>query len=412
MRKITILFSACAFLISMQTTEAQLWKKIKKRAENSVEKKAGKEIDEAINKKKNKKSIPEKDKKQPKTTADSTEVIQTETETNISAEIWRNYKFIPGEKVVFYDNLQFEEIGEFPSRWDLLKGGAEIARFNGEKVIIGTAEYSNRIQPLFDTPAYLSDEFTIEFDIYVDNLSRKNYNSWAYYNVYFDSKRASDSGTPDVKIGLRSGKTDGYAAKHAFGLEEVSLGELNAWHHIAMSYHKGKFKLYYDDTRIVNLPKFDMVPEVFTLDFSGHGSRDSEIKVAVKNIRIAHGGGQMYKRILADGKYVTQGILFDVGKDVLQPASYGIITKLSEMLKDNEDWNFEIIGHTDSDGAETNNQILSQKRADAVKNALIQNGIKGERLTTSGKGESAPLNTNSTPEEKANNRRVEFILKK
>jgi outer membrane protein OmpA-like peptidoglycan-associated protein len=66
-------------------------------------------------------------------------------------------------------------------------------------------------------------------------------------------------------------------------------------------------------------------------------------------------------------------------------------------------------GHTDSDGSDTYNQTLSEQRAATVVSTLINLGIDSGRLTSTGWGESKPLDTNSTPEGKANNRRVEFL---
>ena len=68
-----------------------------------------------------------------------------------------------------------------------------------------------------------------------------------------------------------------------------------------------------------------------------------------------------------------------------------------------------IEGHTDSDGAEDFNQTLSEQRADAVKTLFVELGIDESRLQTKGHGESAAVDTNSTAEGKANNRRVEFV---
>lgn len=71
--------------------------------------------------------------------------------------------------------------------------------------------------------------------------------------------------------------------------------------------------------------------------------------------------------------------------------------------------NFSVEGHTDSDGDETLNQTLSEARAKAVMERLISMGISANRLKSAGFGESKPLYNNSTPEGKANNRRVEFV---
>jgi OOP family OmpA-OmpF porin len=66
------------------------------------------------------------------------------------------------------------------------------------------------------------------------------------------------------------------------------------------------------------------------------------------------------------------------------------------------------VGHTDSDGSNADNQLLSQRRANAVKAYLVKHGINTNRIQTSGKGESSPVASNTTVEGKAKNRRVDI----
>jgi outer membrane protein OmpA-like peptidoglycan-associated protein len=82
---------------------------------------------------------------------------------------------------------------------------------------------------------------------------------------------------------------------------------------------------------------------------------------------------------------------------------------VAKMMIDHPELNFSIEGHTDSDGADDYNLQLSQKRAASVKDALSGLGIDGSRMETKGLGESIPVSDNTSPEGKANNRRVEFI---
>jgi outer membrane protein OmpA-like peptidoglycan-associated protein len=99
-----------------------------------------------------------------------------------------------------------------------------------------------------------------------------------------------------------------------------------------------------------------------------------------------------------------------VNKAIIQSSSFPILQQLGDALKDNPSLKIKIIGHTDADGEATDNMILSEKRANAVKSYLVEKfKISGERMTTSGMGESQPVSDNTSNEGKAKNRRVEFV---
>ena len=104
-------------------------------------------------------------------------------------------------------------------------------------------------------------------------------------------------------------------------------------------------------------------------------------------------------------------VLFDVNKyDVrVHPEAEEVLKNLAIVLKEMDVKNFEIDGHTDSDGSEEYNQVLSEKRANSVKNFLVSQGVTAE-ITTKGYGESKPVASNDTAEGKQKNRRVEIII--
>ena len=139
-----------------------------------------------------------------------------------------------------------------------------------------------------------------------------------------------------------------------------------------------------------------------------HGSRQGDPAI-LKNIRIAEGGVKLYDRLSTDGKIVTRGILFDSGKAIIKPESMGTVNEIVKLMMEYPDIKFSVEGHTDSDGAEDFNLDLSEQRAHAVKALFVDLGVDESRLQTKGHGESTPVDSNSTPEGKANNRRVEFI---
>lgn len=103
-------------------------------------------------------------------------------------------------------------------------------------------------------------------------------------------------------------------------------------------------------------------------------------------------------------------ILFDSGKATFQQRTYPVLEAIVAILKEYPSSKFSIEGHTDSDGKDTTNQTLSENRAAAVKDYLIEKGINASRLTSAGFGESRPIDTNKTKAGKANNRRVEVKL--
>ena len=105
-------------------------------------------------------------------------------------------------------------------------------------------------------------------------------------------------------------------------------------------------------------------------------------------------------------------ILFDTNKATFQQQTYPVLQAITSILKEYPNSNFSIEGHTDSDGKDAANQTLSENRAAAVKNYLVENGIAASRLTSAGYGETKPIDSNKTKAGKANNRRVEVKLVK
>ncbi len=103
-------------------------------------------------------------------------------------------------------------------------------------------------------------------------------------------------------------------------------------------------------------------------------------------------------------------ILFDTGKSSIKEASAGVLQNIIEILNEYKYARFNIEGHTDSVGSAATNQRLSEERAGAVRNYLIENGIASDRLVSAGYGEDRPIASNNTREGRRTNRRVEINL--
>lgn len=310
---------------------------------------------------------------------------------------WSKYDFVPGDKVIFEDNLTGEKNGEFPSRWDLQEGTIEIAALDGNNVIM-FREYGSGIIPFMKNPEsdYLPDIFTVEFDAFIPH---------DYISVYFyDKKNQSPPPNASIVYLTVSGNEMelGSAASRLPGNENIN----NQWAHIAIAYTNGKIKAYINETRLINIPNLGFNPKGITIGALHAGD---ESHYYIKNIRIAEGGVSYYDRFLQDGKIIANGIRFDVNKATLKPESMGIINEIAALMKQHPEIRFSVEGHTDSDGDDAFNQTLSEQRAQTVVGALTRLGIASDRLSSKGWGESKPLDSNGTPEGKANNRRVEFV---
>ncbi|HQW99616.1 MAG TPA: OmpA family protein [Flavobacteriales bacterium] len=102
------------------------------------------------------------------------------------------------------------------------------------------------------------------------------------------------------------------------------------------------------------------------------------------------------------------GIQFETGSAVIKKSSYGILDQVVSVMNENPEYNLEVHGHTDSQGDDAKNLTLSEKRAASVRDYLTEKGVNGDRLRSSGHGETAPVADNGTSAGRAKNRRVEF----
>lgn len=108
---------------------------------------------------------------------------------------------------------------------------------------------------------------------------------------------------------------------------------------------------------------------------------------------------------------ITEKVMFDYNKATIKAESHGLLNDVADVIKENPTvTKINVEGHTDSDGSDSYNKKLSQKRANSVKDYLVKAGIDGSILEAIGYGEERPLADNGTDEGKEKNRRVEFNI--
>jgi len=254
-------------------------------------------------------------------------------------------------------------------------------------------------QPVLEPiPKYsLYDSFTIEIDFLLEF-----YNSSITCMLTDDSERRLIFDTLKGKGQFSCGVSD-----EKYGLLDSKKTNIPGFdrklcHRMALSYQKHQIKYYIDDTLMSLLTGLEVdASHVF---FVPKGP------VKIRHIRIATGPEiTPVESLLSDKNFTTHAIQFDVNKSAVKHTSMDFINRLARFLKKTPSIKLEIDGHTDSDGDATANMKLSLDRANDVRRKLIAKGVASARLTTKGLGASKPIDTNTTIEGKANNRRVEFI---
>jgi len=331
-----------------------------------------------------------------------------------SMQTYSKYDFIPGEKVIFYDDFTEVAVGDFPPNWNT-NSSAEVVTANlypgnwfkmlGEGSII------------LDEGIKLPDNYTVEYDVVISPKHPEDRSfEFGFYLYSADNPKDMTEGgaVPGLKGGIKMnfGYMSSYSAYDENGYtisgqkDDASM-EAGKKYHLSFWVQKTRLRVYLDQVKVFDLPK------VFKPGFQCNQMRFELWAYAVPmitNFRIAAGLPDMRSKLITEGKLVSYGIYFDVNKDVVKPESYGTLKGIADVLKENPTVRVKIVGHTDSDGADATNLDLSKRRGASVKEELVKNfGIDASRLESDGLGETKPVAPNDTPSNKAMNRRVEFI---
>lgn len=110
--------------------------------------------------------------------------------------------------------------------------------------------------------------------------------------------------------------------------------------------------------------------------------------------------------------YLTMpgNVTFDTNSAKIKPEFNKVLNSVVNVVNTHSDSDIRVLGHTDNTGSDALNNRLSKQRADSVATYLKNKGVDGERITTDGRGSKSPVATNSTPEGREKNRRIEIVL--
>ena len=343
-----------------------------------MERKADKEASDASDAVLNKK----KDSKKSK--GDEADLDEAEDDDTPVAENQKS-DFVRGSVILFEDDFANEQMGEFPSKWDISEGSLETAAINGKKYLHSNAPDS-WFSPLMENmKSYLPEVFTLEWDEFFCKSG-----DIADFPSDFNFYDANGSEVGHIYKRYRPGNPDfygNYSFKKGGGVDENVTGsfdwdhmkkfiKIGQWNHFAISFNKRAFKLYVNGNRFINLPNV-AAPARFVFII-----QDENPYRGVANVVLAKGAVDLYQRQTTD-----------------------------DYMKKNPTARFEVQGHTDNQGSDKINDPLSQQRAEAVVKALEGLGCDPFNMRAVGKGSHEPVADNATEAGRAKNRRVEFIKK-
>ena len=391
-------------ILSATASQAQLLKKLKQKAEETINKPKDKPADES-------------GKKETPVTVETTASNEvTAVNGAPGLQVFSKFDFVPGTTILYYDNFEKDNIGETPMGW-ITSSAAEVVTIEGlEGKWVKMSSTSSRHITRNKKQSW-GNNFTIEFDLLIVKTGYDPRMGIALINS--NGKMVTDEAIlMDNKPALlfesiivAGGKSRVSLTREdkiiSDNMNEELFYQNTTPVHISVCVQGKRFRMWWNEKKLYDLSAINeqYLPNQFGFTFGSVGGSD----FYVSNIRVAKDVPDTRSKF-EQGKIVSN-LLFYTGTSNLKSESMGALLDISRVLKEVAS-PVKIIGHTDSDGDEAANQKLSQQRAEAIKSILVnQYSIGGELLITEGRGETQPVADNKNAEGKAQNRRVEFIFK-
>jgi OOP family OmpA-OmpF porin len=430
------------FLVaSIVPVKAQLLDRVRNRVEQKVGQKIDQKIDQTIDKatqKKEPKAAPAPTNPTPEPSASTSNPAPTQVESTSSQpaspksatpiqdfNAYSKFDFIPGEKIIAYEDFAEDAVGDFPANWNTRSSAEVVTIANREGKWLRMAQSGSFY------PEHIIGDFPENFTLQVELLASKqvaNIGQWMVSflhtkgvdDIFKKGASTSENDTPNFKLSLQPGSSKGdmyystnlIKSNFKSGLPEFHV-PVKSSVKISIWRQNQRIRVYLDSTKVLDLPRaLEPKAVLNTLVFTASNPEysDKEGAFFMGNIRMAVGTPNLRNQLSSEGKFSTTGILFDVNSDQIKPQSFGSLQSIAQLLKEDGALRVRIVGHTDADGADAANLELSKRRAASIKQALSTHfGIDASRMESDGKGKMEPVDSNNTAAGKANNRRVEFL---
>jgi len=320
-------------------------------------------------------------------------------------------KFVPGDKVVFQEDFSGCPVGELPASFDKLDGMGECVRF-GDSIYFASIKDHARLIKSLDLG---EDEFSIEYDLFF--LKGECAESEV---LLWDGDKPGEGATL-VRFTVGPGCTGDAVYSTLEGVGRVFKSDyksLKKLIHVALQVRRKQLRIYINGKRVAMKP---FKGHVKSVGWVLHG----EYSELLTNIRIGKYsspeekpkpellGIKVQKTESGTTLTVPEKVLFDFNEFFLNPEAKKALHVVAEILRENPDKKVLVVGYTDNVGSDEYNMLLSLQRAQSVADFLIYvEGIDRHRIKIEGRGKENPIADNSTPEGRAQNRRVEIEILK
>lgn len=399
-------------------------RKVEEKSENTTAKASDKILNPTINNSKSEESSTEKS---------STKDKKSKSDSK-SQEVKSAKDFVPGNKVLVFEDFSQDAIGDFPVNW-LTNSSGEVVTISGEAK--RWLKLSNKGAFTITDVKQLPENFTLEFELFVNKGSFSYYSSALNFG-FIETKKKNDytkwdeysNGKegiilrllPTVADAYQEGKLGRAEVKIYSDNEKVISNELdtpsfnytnNNKVKVQLWRQKNRLRMYVGDKKVWDLPNAFQDAKYNSVLFYINDYHNENDKYFISNFRLAEATADTRHKLLETGTFSTNEILFDSGKATLKPSSSKVIDEIGNILKENPKIKVSITGHTDNDGDDKKNLELSENRARAVKTELVRKfDLNKDYIQVIGKGETQPVAKNTSEDEKKLNRRVEFKIVK
>jgi outer membrane protein OmpA-like peptidoglycan-associated protein len=316
---------------------------------------------------------------------------RAQSQNNFAA--WEKFDFTPGDTVVFFDDFSADELDAFPEMWDLVSGECQVVEVNQQSWL--SAIEDSEVDAYLESP--LPEAFAVELTVNILRSGKPG--QWVV--AFFDTSKNQQAEFSFDALSASFLTPSGSASSFEQNVEGRQR--------VAIMYQDGRFKCYVGKQRVSDAATPGFKPASLRIGmFAGVDTEDHQVRFT--DFRITAKRGTPQQLLYEQKRWVCYGIYFDFGAATIRGESFATLQQIGELMKKDPTLNLRLEDHSNDKEDDGDNARLSQDRAEALKNYLLETfNLAKDRVQTNAWGAGRPLGPTDTPDGWEMNRRVELI---